>query len=305
MADFSLSQALAHTSDDDEEEEHHSPPQTIITPVMLTSIGSASRSSSKSRMNNAHLSRNPPSSATDMIAPAAESSGRKPRGRPPGSKNKPKPPIYITKETEPSVKTHQLEIRSGLDIVEMIQKFSIKNQVGVNVMNGFGSVSNVMLRHPVIPGQSITLSGTFDLLSVSGVFLGSSTCNSKEKSPGGSSCLTVFLAGNAGQVFGGTVMGTVVAAGNVVLNVSTFGNYEFHRLSPDEFDESDHGFDAKPNVGPGHRTEGSATRPATGGVPTAIHGGGGGGPCANPDHISSHSPHDAVNWAPTARSPHF
>ncbi|OAE30327.1 hypothetical protein AXG93_4201s1280 [Marchantia polymorpha subsp. ruderalis] len=35
--------------------------------------------------------------------------GRKPRGRPPGSKNKPKPPIYITRDTGSGMRPHVLE----------------------------------------------------------------------------------------------------------------------------------------------------------------------------------------------------
>ncbi|GMH11449.1 hypothetical protein Nepgr_013290 [Nepenthes gracilis] len=302
MAEFSLFQALSNTSEEEEEggeeeEQQYSPRQTINTPVMLSKTSSASGPSSKLRASTTHVTKTPSSCSDMSTIPTPGGSGRKPRGRPPGSKNRPKPPIYIAKETESSVKTQQLEIPSGLDIVEMVQRFCTQNQVGVNVINGFGSVNNVMLRHPVIPGQSLTLSGTFDLLSVSGIFLGSSTCNSIEKSARGSPCLSVFFAGNGGQVFGGTVMGKVMAASNVLLNVSTFTNYEFHRLSPTEFDEADNEFDGKPNHNIGPRTEAS-TLVAYGGS------GGGGGSCPDPTPISSHVP-DASNWARTARPPHF
>ncbi|GMG99995.1 hypothetical protein Nepgr_001835 [Nepenthes gracilis] len=294
MAEFSLFHALSNTSEE-EDEEQYSPHQTINNSVMVAKNSSVSGSSSRPRVNNTHVSKTPPSSCSDLSAtPAAGASGRKPRGRPPGSKNKPKPTVYIAKETESSVKTQQLEIPSGLDIVEMIQKFSTKNKVGINVINGFGSVNNVMLRHPVIPGQSVTLSGTFDLLSVSGIFMGSSTCNSKEKSSCGSPCLAVFLAGNGGQVFGGTVMGKVVAASNVLLNVSTFTNYEFHRLSPTELDEGDNGVEVKLNQ--------NNVEPRTEESTPVVYGGSGSRP--SPAPISSHVP-DASNWAPTARSPHF
>ncbi|GAB4835281.1 hypothetical protein Ancab_000190 [Ancistrocladus abbreviatus] len=315
MAEFSLSQThsqvLSHTSEEEEEEEQEQSPRqtTLVAPVILPQK-TTSGLSSKPTINNIQITQTPPSSSADMANPTQDGgssgAGRKPRGRPPGSKNKPKPPIYVTRETEPSLKTQQLEISSGSDIVEMVQKFARKNQVGVNVINGFGSISNVVLKHP-IHSQTITLSGTFDLLNVSGTFLGFSTCNSIEKS---SSCgshthsLAVFLGGTGGQVYGGTVVGKLLAASNVVLNASTFTNYEFHRLSAADFDEAadNNGTDVKPNLVVCPRTEASATASAT---TAAVYGGGGGVSCPSPAPISSHSP-EMLNWPPApARPPPF
>ncbi|GAB4855976.1 hypothetical protein Ancab_024616 [Ancistrocladus abbreviatus] len=312
MADFSLShsQGLSHTSEEEEEELEQSPRQTtLITPVILPNK-TTSGSSSKPRINSTQIAKTAFSPGADMSTLDCGGSGgggRKPRGRPPGSKNKPKPPIYITRETEPSLKTLQLEISSGSDIVEMVQNFARKNQVGVNIINGLGSISDAVLKHP-IHSQSITLSGTFDLLNVSGTFLGFSTCNSREKSSsGGSHSLAVFLGGTGGQVYGGIVMGKLVAASNVVLNASTFTNYEFHRLSAADFAEAadNNGNDVKPNFVVCPRTEASATTTA---MSIAVFGGGGGGsggPCPSPAPISSHAP-EMLNWPPApARPPHF
>ncbi|GAB2277100.1 hypothetical protein Dimus_011808 [Dionaea muscipula] len=307
MADFSLSQGLSHTSDEEEDEDQHSPPphQTLITSVIhcpTASTTARSSSSSRPRMNSTHIVQTPPASGADALTSTPPDTGRKPRGRPPGSKNKPKPPVYITREAEPAAKTQQLEIPSGLDIVEMVQRFAAKHHVGVNIINGFGSISNVVLKYPGIQGQSISLSGTFELLSVSGMFMGPSVpCNSKEKSSScGSHYLAVFLAGNGAQVFGGVAMGKVVAASNVVLNVCTFANYEFHRLCPAAAgDEGDDAVESKPNVRARTETAAAASSGMHG------HGGrGGAGACQSPSPVSSHVP-EVLNWAPAARSPHF
>lgn len=81
----------------------------------------------------------PPSSAA-----AAANDGatievvRRPRGRPPGSKNKPKPPVIITRDAEPSMSPYILEIPTGVDIINSITKFCRKRNMGLCVLNGSG-----------------------------------------------------------------------------------------------------------------------------------------------------------------------
>ncbi|XP_014499190.1 AT-hook motif nuclear-localized protein 22-like [Vigna radiata var. radiata] len=43
---------------------------------------------------------------------------RRSRGRPPGSKNKPKPPIIITRDSANAFRSHVMEIANGCDIME-------------------------------------------------------------------------------------------------------------------------------------------------------------------------------------------
>jgi predicted DNA-binding protein with PD1-like motif len=151
------------------------------------------------------------------------SSGRRPRGRPPGSKNKPKPPIVITKESPNALRSHVLEISSGGDIVECIATFANRRHRGVSVLSGSGIVTNVTLRQPAAPGGVITLQGRFELLSLSGAFL-------PAPSPPGTTGLTVYLAGGQGQVVGGTVAGALVASGPVMVIAATFTNATYERL---------------------------------------------------------------------------
>ncbi|KAJ4885167.1 AT-hook motif nuclear-localized protein 15 [Raphanus sativus] len=51
------------------------------------------------------------------------STGRRPRGRPPGSKNKPKSPVVVTKESPNSLQSHVLEIATGADVAESLNAF--------------------------------------------------------------------------------------------------------------------------------------------------------------------------------------
>lgn len=151
------------------------------------------------------------------------SSGKRPRGRPPGSKNKPKPPVVITKESPNALRSHVLEISSGSDVAESIATFANRRHRGVSVLSGSGIVANVTLRQPAAPGGVITLHGRFEILSLNGAFL-------PAPSPPGATGLTVYLSGGQGQVVGGTVVGSLVASGPVMVIAATFANATYERL---------------------------------------------------------------------------
>ncbi|KAJ6987140.1 AT-hook motif nuclear-localized protein 15-like [Populus alba x Populus x berolinensis] len=163
----------------------------------------------------------------ETIEPGSGSTSRRPRGRPAGSKNKPKPPVVITKESPNSLRSHVLEISSGSDIVDSIANFSHRRHHGVSILSGSGIVDNVTLRQPAAPGGVITLHGRFEILSLSGSFL-------PAPSPPGATRLAVYLAGAQGQVVGGTVMGELVAAGPVMVIAATFSNATYERLPLEE-----------------------------------------------------------------------
>lgn len=159
--------------------------------------------------------------------PGSGSSSRRPRGRPPGSKNKPKSPIVITKESPNSLRSHVLEIKSGSDIVESIANFAQRRCCGVSVLSGSGIVTNVSLRQVAAPSGVITLHGRFEILSLSGAFL-------PAPSPPGASGLTVYLSGGQGQVVGGSVLGALLASGPVMVIAATFSNAAYERLPIEE-----------------------------------------------------------------------
>lgn len=118
---------------------------------------------------------------------------RRPRGRPAGSKNKPKPPVIITRESANTLRAHILEVGSGCDVFEAVAAYARRRQRGICVLSGSGIVNNVSLRQPAAAGSVLTLQGRFEILSLSGSFL-------PPPAPPGATSLTIFLAGGQGQV---------------------------------------------------------------------------------------------------------
>ncbi|CAN5954361.1 unnamed protein product, partial [Sphagnum jensenii] len=152
---------------------------------------------------------------------------RKPRGRPPGSKNKPKPPIIITRDNGNAMRPHVLEVAGGCDVGESVATFARRRQRGVCVMSASGTVSNVTLRQPTTPGATVTFHGRFEIISLSGAFL-------PPPAPAPTTGFTVSLAGAAGQVLGGNVVGTLTAAGPVLVVVASFVGATYDRLPLDD-----------------------------------------------------------------------
>ncbi|KAL9231202.1 hypothetical protein vseg_006458 [Gypsophila vaccaria] len=156
--------------------------------------------------------------------------GRRPRGRPPGSKNKPKPPVIITRESANTLRAHILEVGSGCDIFECVANYARRRQRGICVLSGTGTVTNVTLRQPgggAGGSAVVTLHGRFEILSLSGSFL-------PPPAPPGATSLTVFLAGGQGQVVGGNVVGELIAAGPVIVIAASFTNVAYERLPLEE-----------------------------------------------------------------------
>ncbi|XP_047975639.1 AT-hook motif nuclear-localized protein 20-like [Salvia hispanica] len=145
---------------------------------------------------------------------------RRPRGRPPGSKNKPRAPIPIPVPNA-AHPTNFIQIAAGSDIFQSLADIARSRQVGVSVSSASGRVSNVTLRQP---NGVFTVTGICEIISLSGAFLPSSI------SQPGYAALNVSLAGNQGKVFGGPVVGTLIASGPVVIVVNTFTNANFERV---------------------------------------------------------------------------
>ncbi|KAJ0111395.1 hypothetical protein Patl1_00284 [Pistacia atlantica] len=152
---------------------------------------------------------------------------RRPRGRPAGSKNKPKPPIIITRDSANALRSHVMEIANGCDIMESVSTFARRRQRGICILSGSGTVTNVTLRQPAAPGAVVTLHGRFEILSLSGSFL-------PPPAPPAASGLTIYLAGGQGQVVGGSVVGPLLASGPVVIMAASFGNAAYERLPLEE-----------------------------------------------------------------------
>ncbi|KAI0526780.1 hypothetical protein KFK09_002371 [Dendrobium nobile] len=212
-------------------------------------------------------------SAGEACRSISTTSVRKPRGRPPGSKNKPKPPVVITRDSESSMHPVVLELAAGSDILDCVAAFARRRRIGVSILGASGVVSSLALRQPATPSATFTLSGRFDILSLSGSFL-----------PPGSSAVaaagfTISVAGTRGEVIGGAVGGPVTAAGTVVVFGASFVAAEFQRL-PAEVEE-----------------EGGREDVATAGEGFGVLGPG--------KQLTSQLSHDMVLWATPASSRSF
>lgn len=183
--------------------------------------------------NNSGGSNNDSAGEGKDLTPAPLGSGgegeitRRPRGRPAGSKNKPKPPIIITRDSANALRSHVMEVAGGCDITESVATFARRRQRGVCILSGTGTVTNVNLRQPASPGSVVSLHGRFEILSLSGSFL-------PPPAPPAATGLTVYLAGGQGQVVGGSVVGALIASGPVVIMAASFSNAAYERLPLDE-----------------------------------------------------------------------
>ncbi|XP_027362004.1 AT-hook motif nuclear-localized protein 23-like [Abrus precatorius] len=153
--------------------------------------------------------------------------GRRPRGRPPGSKNKPKPPVIITRESANTLRAHILEVGNGCDVFDSVATYARRRQRGICILSGSGTVTNVTLRQPASAGAVVTLHGRFEILSLTGSFL-------PPPAPPGATSLTIYLAGGQGQVVGGSVVGELTAAGPVIVIAASFTNVAYERLPLEE-----------------------------------------------------------------------
>ncbi|XP_020210729.1 AT-hook motif nuclear-localized protein 20 [Cajanus cajan] len=179
----------------------------------------------------------PKEGATD--ASLLVSTSRRPRGRPLGSKNKPKPAQCMAQDTANVIESHVIEIPNGADIHNSLIEFARRRQRGVCVMSATGAVANVRLRQPMPPGAVMVLEGRLGIVSLSGSFL-----------PGALAVgLSVYVAGGQGHVVGGRVVGPLVASGKVIVIVAAFSNALYERLPiQDDDDDDDEDDDPSNNI---------------------------------------------------------
>nr|XP_043629132.1 AT-hook motif nuclear-localized protein 22-like [Erigeron canadensis] len=204
---------------------------------------------------------------------------RRPRGRPAGSKNKPKPPIIITRDSPNALRSHVMEVASGCDIQESIATFATRRQRGVCILSGSGTVTNVTLKQPSAPGEVVTLHGRFEILSLSGSFL-------PPPAPPAASGLTIYLAGGQGQVVGGGVVGPLLASGPVVIMAASFGNAAYERLPLEEEETTaNEGLGSPTGINNGQQLMSESN-------PSLFHG-------LPPNMLNHQLPTDAYNWGAT------
>ncbi|KAM0039327.1 putative AT-hook motif nuclear-localized protein 15-29 [Helianthus debilis subsp. tardiflorus] len=286
---------------------HHQPPQQPPPPPHFAHQFQLSNTSEEADSR----SRSPSHAISPIVGVKKDANDgasietvKRPRGRPPGSKNKPKPPVIITREPDPAMSPYVLELPGGTDIVDAVNNYCRKRNTGLCVLTGSGTVANVSLRQPTTtPGGTVTFHGRFDILSISATVFPSGSGFSAQVAAFANG-FTISLAGPQGQIVGGAVAGPLVSAGTVYIIAASFNNPMYHRL-PSE-DETSGG--ASGSVAPSDQSPPPAGAAGEGAPPA----GGGEGRHHQPSSTtaadsmsmySSHLPSDVI-WAPTARQPY-
>ncbi|KAK4750574.1 hypothetical protein SAY87_004056 [Trapa incisa] len=119
------------------------------------------------------------------------------RGRPYGSRSRPKPPIVVTLGNGNAVQSHVLEVAARFDIVDCVMTYARRRGCGIYTQSGSGMVFNVTLRHPSFPPDSgLTVPGRrLEMISLTGTVL-------PWPAPPGSIGLSIFLPKCAGPYDG-------------------------------------------------------------------------------------------------------
>ncbi|EAZ43675.1 hypothetical protein OsJ_28300 [Oryza sativa Japonica Group] len=156
---------------------------------------------------------------------------RRPRGRPPGSKNKPKPPIFVTRDSPNALRSHVMEVAGGADVAESIAHFARAAEARrLACSSGAGTVTDVALGQPAAPSAVVALRGRFEILSLTGTFLpgpGAAGLHRADRVP-----RRRAGAGGGRQRGGDAHRG---GAGHVI--ASTFANATYERLPLDQEEE--------------------------------------------------------------------
>ncbi|KAL2316878.1 hypothetical protein Fmac_030754 [Flemingia macrophylla] len=187
-----------------------SPPSPLSPPTL--SIPSESDAFPMHEPNKQVVNPQPP-----MVAPA-----KRPRGRPLGSKNKPKPIADIYK---PVV----LLVPAGVDIVDAIIDFSNQRDVSMVVQHASGAISKFTLFNLLSPSNSLSFQGNFHMLSLSGFCTKSLSPSSPADNVPFSFFNIQFVKDGTHQPFGGPVK-HLIAAEPVHVIASIVKNHEYHKV---------------------------------------------------------------------------
>ncbi|KAL4188047.1 hypothetical protein AMTRI_Chr09g21910 [Amborella trichopoda] len=165
------------------------------------------------------LALTPVSSSPGPMSPL--SSGKRGRGRPPGSGNKQRLTglgEWVTNSAGAGFTPHVITIAAGEDITMKIMSISQQGPRAICILSANGAVSNVTLRQPDSSGGTLTYEGRFEILSLSGSFMLSEFGGTRSRTGG----LSVSLASPDGRVIGGGVAGLLLAASPVQIVVGSF-----------------------------------------------------------------------------------
>ncbi|KAL5193393.1 AT-hook motif nuclear-localized protein 17 [Glycine soja] len=178
----------------------------------------------------------PPSPATNQPLenlPLTNPPTKKPRGRPAGSKNKPKTtPFLVAQPMEPYMKVIIVYVTPSSDIIESILDVAQRGHVSLTVLSASGTITGVTLNNFSHGVDALTLRGPFTLLSLNGSYLYN---NHYTLHPGATPApplsFGISFSTSQGQVFGGAIGGRVIAGNDVSLTICTFKNPVMHKYA--------------------------------------------------------------------------
>ncbi|EOY33585.1 AT hook motif DNA-binding family protein [Theobroma cacao] len=153
----------------------------------------------------------PPPTASSPPSSMPSSSSKRARGRPKGTGKLQTLASHgeYMDTAGASFTPHVLSVFPGEDLVSKIGSFCVTGPRSVCVLTASGAVSSVTLHKPGTPVGSVTYEGWFEILTLAGSSVVSGELGTRRRN----GLLSVSLANNHGQVFGGTVAGPLVAAG--------------------------------------------------------------------------------------------
>ncbi|XP_008776146.2 AT-hook motif nuclear-localized protein 7-like [Phoenix dactylifera] len=167
------------------------------------------------------LALSPTSSCSPFSPVGVDFSGKRGRGRPPGSGKRQLLAAlgeWFAYSAGGNFTPHVVTVGTGEDVAARILSFSQKGPRAICILSANGAISNVTLRQPGSSGGTLTYEGRFEILSLSGSFTVTETGGVRSRSGG----ISVSLAGPDGRVVGGGVAGLLLAASPIQVVVGSF-----------------------------------------------------------------------------------
>ncbi|BAT99919.1 hypothetical protein LR48_Vigan06g056600 [Vigna angularis] len=165
-------------------------------------------------------------SSTHRKSPSSSSSSKRTRGRPMGSKNKPKLTLVIDQDNEHSQKPIFIQIPKNSDVIEALIQFAYDYQISITVQSASGSIMNVTLRGSESITSTFISHGPFTLVSLIGTCINNNSCTVSSLSNLDIDCFfNISFCSNIGQSFIGVVGGKVIGGNDVVVAATVSNNF--------------------------------------------------------------------------------
>ncbi|AET00226.1 putative PPC domain-containing protein [Medicago truncatula] len=166
-------------------------------------------------------------------SPPRAPSSKRSRGRPKGSKNKPKTPAVVMVEPQTLMKQIFIEIPAGYDVLESIIKMAWRHEADITVLRGFGIVSDITIHSSLSHTPPLTIEGPVQMTSLSGTYVNPNVDNVPSEVIANPACssFSIFLSGSHGQVYGGIVVGKVMTSSVVMISATLMKKTKFYMVA--------------------------------------------------------------------------